>query len=207
MARRPKAEGTEDRREQIIDAALRVFARKGVARATNKDIAREAGITPGLIYYYFADKEALLQAVIESRLPLRLFEQLEPEQWDAPPAEFLQAILCQALKIIESEQVISLIRTVLSEILHGEEIPLLPGLFLPRIIGVLQRYLRLQRERGTVRTEVDPEEMAQVLLSTMIGLVMRRQVLRDATVLRYSHEELVSLVLKALLPVLLPSGG
>ncbi|WP_069802129.1 TetR/AcrR family transcriptional regulator [Thermogemmatispora onikobensis] len=206
MARRPKAEGTEDRREQIIDAALRVFARKGVARATNKDIAREAGITPGLIYYYFADKEALLRAVIESRSPLRLFEQLEPEQWDAPPAEFLYAILCQALKIIESEQVISLIRTVLSELLHGEEIPLLPGLFLPRIIGVLQRYLRLQRERGMVRTEVDPEEMAQVLLSTMIGLVMRRQVLRDATVLRYSHEELVSLVLKTLLPGLLPAG-
>src|SRR5579875_1678928 len=105
MARRPKTEGTEDRREQIIDAALRVFARKGVARATNKDIAREAGITPGLIYYYFADKDALLQAVIESRSPLRLFEQLAPEQSDAPPPEFLRAILVQALTIIESEQV------------------------------------------------------------------------------------------------------
>ncbi|MBX5449884.1 TetR/AcrR family transcriptional regulator [Thermogemmatispora sp.] len=206
MARRPKAEGSEDRREQIIDAALRVFARKGFARATNKDIAREAGITPGLIYYYFADKEALLQAVIESRSPLRLFEHLEPAQWDAPPSEFLHAILCQALNIIESEQVISLIRTVLSELLHGEEIPLLPKLFLPRIIAVLQRYLRLQRERGMVRAEVDPEEVAQVLLSAMMGLVMRRQVLRDTSVLRYSHEELVSLVLKTLLPGLLPAS-
>ncbi|GER84045.1 MAG: TetR/AcrR family transcriptional regulator [Thermogemmatispora sp.] len=207
MARRPKTEGTEDRREQIIDAALRVFARKGFARATNKDIAREAGITPGLIYYYFADKEALLQAVIESRSPLRLFEQLEPAQWDAPPPEFLRSILLQALDVIESEQVISLIRTVLSELLHGEEIPLLPGLFLPRIIDVLQRYLRLQQAKGALRPEMSIEETAQVLLSAMMGLVMRRQVLRDASVLRYSHEELVSLVLKALLPGLLPSDG
>nr|BBH93326.1 TetR family transcriptional regulator [Thermogemmatispora argillosa] len=206
MARRPKAEGSEDRREQIIDAALRVFARKGVARATNKDIAREAGITPGLIYYYFADKDALLQAVIESRSPLRLFEQLAPEQSDAPPPEFLRAILVQALTIIESEQVFSLIRTVLSELLHDSTVPALPALFLPQVISRLKRYLHLQREKGVVRAEVDPEEVAQVLLSAMMGLVMRRQVLRDASVLRYSHEELASLVLKTVLPGLLPAG-
>ncbi len=58
MARTPKM--TEDRREQIIDAALRVFAEKGFARATNSEIAREAGnMTPGLIYYYFKRKEDL----------------------------------------------------------------------------------------------------------------------------------------------------
>ncbi|MBX5458828.1 MAG: TetR/AcrR family transcriptional regulator [Thermogemmatispora sp.] len=206
MARRPKTEGTEDRREQIINAALRVFARKGFARATNKDIAREAGITPGLIYYYFADKEALLQAVIEIHSPLHLFEQLEPAQWDAPPPEFLRATLLQALDIIESEQVFSLIRTVLSELLHGAETPLLPGLFLPRVIDVLQRYLRLQQTKGALRAEISAEEAAQVLLSAMMGLVMRRQLLRDASVLRYSHEELVSLVLKTILPGLLPTG-
>jgi AcrR family transcriptional regulator len=58
MARTPKM--TEDRREQIIDAALQVFAKIGFARATNSEIAREAGnMTPGLIYYYFKSKEDL----------------------------------------------------------------------------------------------------------------------------------------------------
>jgi AcrR family transcriptional regulator len=47
MPRTPKV--VEDRREQIIDAAMRVFAQKGFSGATNKDIAHEAGITPGLI--------------------------------------------------------------------------------------------------------------------------------------------------------------
>ena len=72
MARTPKV--VEDRREQIIDAAMRIFAQKGFARATNKDVAQEAGITPGLIYHYFENKEALLMAVIEGRSPLT-FEQ------------------------------------------------------------------------------------------------------------------------------------
>ena len=65
MARTPKV--VEDRRDQIIDAAMQVFAQKGFTRATNKDIAREAGITPGLIYYYFENKEALLTAILETR--------------------------------------------------------------------------------------------------------------------------------------------
>src|SRR5436190_1207531 len=56
MARTPKV--VEDRREQIIDAAMHVFAQKGFTKATNKDIAHEAGITPGLIYYYFESKDA-----------------------------------------------------------------------------------------------------------------------------------------------------
>ncbi|HJT57159.1 MAG TPA: helix-turn-helix domain-containing protein, partial [Ktedonobacteraceae bacterium] len=63
MARTPKV--VEDRREQIIDAAMHVFAEKGFVRATNKDIAREAGITPGLIYHYFDSKEALLKAIVD----------------------------------------------------------------------------------------------------------------------------------------------
>ena len=44
MARTPKV--VEDRREQIVQAAMRVFARKGFMRSINKDIAAEAGITP-----------------------------------------------------------------------------------------------------------------------------------------------------------------
>ena len=82
MARTPKV--VEDRREQIIDAAVRVFAQKGFTRATNKDIAHEAGITPGLIYHYFESKEAVLKAIIEGRSPLQVMRSM-PEQTLALP--------------------------------------------------------------------------------------------------------------------------
>src|SRR3989442_1797035 len=63
-ARRHQA---EERREQILDAALRVFSEKGFAGASIRDIAREAGITEGLIYHYFESKDQLTEAVWKER--------------------------------------------------------------------------------------------------------------------------------------------
>src|SRR5712691_11728565 len=108
MARTPKV--VEDRREQIIDAAMRVFSQKGFTRATNKDIAREAGITPGLIYHYFENKEALLKAIVEGRSPLRLINTLPPQVLALPPETFMRFMLVQVLDIVEDEKFVQLIR-------------------------------------------------------------------------------------------------
>ncbi len=97
MARTPKV--VEDRREQIIDAAMRVFSQKGFTEATNKDIAREASITPGLIYYYFESKEKLLEAVIERRSPLRLVTSPPPQILTMPAEMFLRLLILQVLGI------------------------------------------------------------------------------------------------------------
>jgi AcrR family transcriptional regulator len=56
----------QQRAQQIVDAASRVMCRKGYGGTTMKDIAAEAGITPGLIHYYFDSKEDLLLAVARS---------------------------------------------------------------------------------------------------------------------------------------------
>src|SRR5947208_5050410 len=117
MARTPKV--VEDRREQILEAALGVFAEKGFARATNKDIAREAGITPGLIYHYFESKEALLQAIVETRSPVRLIRSLSPQMFDLPPEMLLRFLIQQVLSIVESEQFVGLIRVLLPEVIHN----------------------------------------------------------------------------------------
>jgi AcrR family transcriptional regulator len=201
VARRPRS--AEDRREQIIAAALRVFAQKGFVRATNKDIAREAGITPGLIYYYFEDKEALLKAVIEEKSPLRLFEELSPAAWELPPAQFLRQLLLRALCIVESSELISLIRTVLSESLHESDLSVLPTFFLPRVASTLQRYLEQKKASGELGG-INAEQVAQIILSSMMGLVLRRQILRDPTLAGHSQEEIVDMLLNTLLVGILP---
>ncbi len=66
MARTPKV--VEDRKEQILDAAMRVFAQKGFTRATNKDIAREAGITPGLTITTLKVKTPFYRRLLSSAL-------------------------------------------------------------------------------------------------------------------------------------------
>jgi AcrR family transcriptional regulator len=54
-----------ERMEQILDAAVRVFARDGVERATTNAIAAEAGISPGSLYQFFDDKSHIARALGE----------------------------------------------------------------------------------------------------------------------------------------------
>lgn len=54
----------EERRRQLIQAAIRVISAKGVAAATSRAIAREAGMPLGSVHYAFANQESLLDAVI-----------------------------------------------------------------------------------------------------------------------------------------------
>jgi AcrR family transcriptional regulator len=63
---------TRDRSEthrRLVDAAERVLRAKGLARATTKEIAREAGLAEGTLYLHFADKLDLIRAVQEKLLP------------------------------------------------------------------------------------------------------------------------------------------
>jgi TetR/AcrR family transcriptional regulator, fatty acid metabolism regulator protein len=53
----------EERRRQILDAAVRAFAEKGYHACRVSDIAEEAGVAYGLVYHYFESKDAVLEAV------------------------------------------------------------------------------------------------------------------------------------------------
>ena len=55
-------------RETILDAAAKVMREKGIARATTKEIAREAGYSEALLYKHFADKQAIYLSVLKERV-------------------------------------------------------------------------------------------------------------------------------------------
>lgn len=54
---------TQDKRKALIEAAYKVFVKKGYVNSTIKDIANEANMTSGLVHYYFKNKEELLLSV------------------------------------------------------------------------------------------------------------------------------------------------
>jgi AcrR family transcriptional regulator len=76
------------RRDHILDAAERCFARAGFHRTTMQDICKEAGVSPGALYVYFDSKEALIAGMCE-RDRAKLAERLATLA-DAP--DFLQAL-------------------------------------------------------------------------------------------------------------------
>jgi AcrR family transcriptional regulator len=61
-----------DKRRQILDAAVRVFARQGFHATRVADIADEAGVAYGLVYHYFDSKEKLLNELFSERWGLLL---------------------------------------------------------------------------------------------------------------------------------------
>jgi AcrR family transcriptional regulator len=54
------------RRQEIIDAAIKVFARTGFAETSVQDVAEEAGVVPTAVYYHFAGKDQLFDVALQS---------------------------------------------------------------------------------------------------------------------------------------------
>src|SRR5262249_47192429 len=90
------------RRAQILDAATRVFARKGFNRATIRDVARDAGIADGTIYNYFANKADLLIGLLDRLNETEQRPASLAQAAQAPLADFFRAYLRQRVEVVWS---------------------------------------------------------------------------------------------------------
>jgi AcrR family transcriptional regulator len=81
-----------DKRRQILDAAVRVFARQGFHTCRVADIADEAQVAYGLVYHYFSSKEEILNTLFLERWDLMLAAIAEADAAASSPREKLYAI-------------------------------------------------------------------------------------------------------------------
>jgi AcrR family transcriptional regulator len=81
-----------DRRRQILDAAVRVFARQGFHSCRVADIADEAGVAYGLVYHYFSSKDQVMNELFIERWSLLLAAIDEVDGRDVTPREKLDAV-------------------------------------------------------------------------------------------------------------------
>jgi len=82
----------EDRRRRILDAAVRVFARRGYHGARVGDIATEAGVAHGLLYHYFSSKDEVLETVFRDNFGELVTRFRAVESSDEPAPEKLAGI-------------------------------------------------------------------------------------------------------------------
>lgn len=83
----------DERRREILAAASKLFRRRGLHAAGMREIASELGMTAGNLYYYFADKQALLAFCQAVTLDELLAEARRIGDSDRSPAEKLRALL------------------------------------------------------------------------------------------------------------------
>jgi AcrR family transcriptional regulator len=102
MARRTK-EDAEKTREALLDAAERVFLRHGFASATLNEIAKEAGVTRGAVYWHFEDKISIFRAMYERvKLPIdALYETLTT---GPDPLNGLKSLCIQVLESVARDE-------------------------------------------------------------------------------------------------------
>ena len=138
------------RRNQILDAATKVFAEKGFHRATIKNIAHVAGIADGTIYTYFSSKTDVLLGILN-----RLNETTEREQQLAPAIEmdmrsFFTAYLRQRMGLLWPNA--EVFQAVLPEMLANAE---LRELYYEQVLAptfkIAEHYFLAQSQHGQLR--------------------------------------------------------
>ena len=90
-------------RSAILDSAMKLFAQKGYANTTTRDIATDAGLSVGLMYHYFNSKESLLHAVFDFVMA-RIDEVITAVLINNPPGERLPKLLHAIFDLLAGEQ-------------------------------------------------------------------------------------------------------
>ncbi len=197
MPRKP-APPVEDRRTQILEAALKVFATKGFKGATNKDIAEAASVSTGLIYFYFKNKEDLLFALLENRVAPGAFPVPIEHLKVFPPEQVLPMLAHYGLSRLDNQDTMNIFKIFIGEAVYSEHIRVLANTHISRLIETLADYLESQMEQGRLR-RADPLLCAQTFLAGLMASLVRRQFLADPTLLSYSADQIVETIVSIFL--------
>lgn len=160
---------TGDVRARLLDAAVRRYARQGIAATTLRDIADEAGVTPALVHYYFGGREALQAAAIEERVLAVIATFREPllsaiGDIRAQVHGFVGVVIDTALAHPWLPQL--WVREVLQE--DGA----LRALMLERIGPLLPRLLVAQFADAQARGRLNPRLDPRLLVASTVGQTM-----------------------------------
>jgi AcrR family transcriptional regulator len=174
MARKRDPDREAQRRSDILQAAARAFIREGLRGTSIATICKEAGISPGHLYYYFPSKEALIEAMAEADLAaIRGYAQhlhTLDELLDAAVAssEFMSLPYDQPGKLLEG---------ALAFDLHAE------ATRNPRIHAIMDRHYRsisalfgerlaAAQKAGGVNAAHDPVKLARLVGAVREGLLV-----------------------------------
>jgi TetR/AcrR family fatty acid metabolism transcriptional regulator len=154
----------EDKRRQILDAAVRVFAAQGYDASRVGDVAKEAGVAYGLVYHYFGSKEAVLEAVFRESWGRLLAAVAIAEQTGQTAPEQLELVVKIVLRSWRDDP--DLVRLLVREITRSphiqDELDEIGQAF-----ASLERIVARGQEEGTFRPGIDARMAAWMLYGAL----------------------------------------
>lgn len=160
----------QQQREQIIRAALKCFAHKGVHGSSTDDICRAAKVSSGTLYYYFKSRDGLIHDVIIHAHATRdpVLERLN----DAP--DLLDALVEAQRASTEAIAAQGIQFDVYMELLaYAQRNPASKAAFqdaTTRLTPVLVAAVRAHQQAGKLPADIDPEALVRVLSMNALGM-------------------------------------
>jgi len=142
----------EDKRRLLLDAAVRVFARKGYHAARVGDIAEEAGVAYGLLYHYFSSKEEVLRNVFRETWRALIATIESVERGEDTPREQLRKvaeILLRSWKRDPDLVRVLVLEVTRSQLLAGEMDEIVAS------FAVIQAIVERGQADGSLRVDLD----------------------------------------------------
>jgi len=157
-----------DARDHLLAAATELFASQGVAATTFAAIAKQAGLTPAMMHYYFKDREHLLDCVVEEKIAPLIASVWTPVAPGASPEELIRGIVGRLVAGIERMPWIpsTWMREVLNEggLLRSRVLRKLPF----DKVRLLSEAVTRAQAKGEIQADLDPV----LIVFSMLGLVM-----------------------------------
>jgi AcrR family transcriptional regulator len=169
-----RAKRADRKRDDILRAGLKVFARKGFSAATMDDIAIELEATRGFLYYYFKTKDEILEAIISNNDLISGIEKSFDVVATIPLREALQFMVRRSLALMESNaelvrflQVQALLSTQQAEVVYTK--------VLDRLEERAANALQQRKLGGEIRPDTDPRHFARMIVDLVISYFIKRQ--------------------------------
>ena len=160
--------------DRIVDAMRTSVARRGVAGSTFDHVAREAGVSRGLLHYHFGTKERLLAEVVRRDCEVRMAALDELVAAAATADEVLARLLAELHGIVEREpELLTLIFELFTLGRRNDELAAEFAQLQSRTRDVLAGILAAKQEEGVLRLAAEPVVIADVLFSMADGLALR----------------------------------
>lgn len=163
-----------EKAQRIIDAMRRSVARRGTAGSTFEHVSREAGVSRGLLHYYFGTKEQLLVEAVRRDCELRL-ERLERQLSTAKTAEDFIGLMAKNLQdtVHEDPEFVTLVFELFTMSRRNEDIALEYAGLMRRTREQVAGMLAAAQSEGILRLHAEPEAVAEILFSLGDGFALR----------------------------------
>jgi TetR/AcrR family transcriptional regulator, fatty acid metabolism regulator protein len=163
-----RSNAQEDKRRRLLEAAVRVFARKGYHASRVGDIAEEAGVAYGLLYHYFESKEDVLRSVFRETWRALIETIQSVEEAGDPPPEQLRKVAEILLRSWRRDP--DLVRVLVLEVTRSQ---LLPAEMdeIAESFAAIQEIIERGQADGSIRADLDAQLASYVFYGAVEELL------------------------------------